>query len=93
MITGSMGLLPSASLNQDNFGMYEPAGGSAPDIAGKNISNALLDNIQSAKSQEKNLNEQIESRYQEKLNERLQYNFDRKVFDLETCDNGLPPRG
>uniref|UniRef100_A0A3B0MJG2 3-isopropylmalate dehydrogenase n=1 Tax=Arsenophonus endosymbiont of Trialeurodes vaporariorum TaxID=235567 RepID=A0A3B0MJG2_9GAMM len=35
MITGSMGLLPSASLNQQNFGLYEPAGGSAPDIAGK----------------------------------------------------------
>jgi 3-isopropylmalate dehydrogenase len=41
MITGSMGLLPSASINQDNFGMYEPAGGSAPDIAGKGIANPI----------------------------------------------------
>jgi len=41
MITGSMGLLPSASLNQDGFGMYEPAGGSAPDIAGKGIANPI----------------------------------------------------
>ncbi len=41
MITGSMGLLPSASINQDGFGMYEPAGGSAPDIAGKNIANPV----------------------------------------------------
>jgi 3-isopropylmalate dehydrogenase len=41
MITGSMGLLPSASMNQDNFGMYEPAGGSAPDIAGQNIANPI----------------------------------------------------
>ena len=41
MITGSMGLLPSASINQNNFGMYEPAGGSAPDIAGKGIANPI----------------------------------------------------
>ncbi|TEA27549.1 3-isopropylmalate dehydrogenase [Candidatus Schmidhempelia bombi] len=39
MITGSMGMLPSASLNEHGFGLYEPAGGSAPDIAGKNIAN------------------------------------------------------
>ncbi|MGQ8365191.1 3-isopropylmalate dehydrogenase [Glaciecola sp. 1036] len=41
MITGSMGLLPSASINGDGFGMYEPAGGSAPDIAGKGIANPI----------------------------------------------------
>lgn len=41
MITGSMGMLPSASLNADGFGLYEPAGGSAPDIAGKNIANPI----------------------------------------------------
>lgn len=41
MITGSMGLLPSASINQQNFGLYEPAGGSAPDIAGKGIANPI----------------------------------------------------
>ncbi len=41
MITGSIGMLPSASLRSDNFGMYEPIHGSAPDIAGKNIANPL----------------------------------------------------
>ncbi len=41
MITGSMGMLPSASLNEEGFGLYEPAGGSAPDIAGKNIANPV----------------------------------------------------
>lgn len=41
MITGSMGLLPSASLNEQDFGLYEPAGGSAPDIAGQNIANPV----------------------------------------------------
>lgn len=39
MVTGSMGMLPSASLADGGFGLYEPAGGSAPDIAGKNIAN------------------------------------------------------
>ena len=41
MLTGSMGLLPSASLNEKKFGLYEPAGGSAPDIAGKGIANPI----------------------------------------------------
>ncbi|MBD3245361.1 MAG: 3-isopropylmalate dehydrogenase [Candidatus Moranbacteria bacterium] len=38
---GSLGLLPSASLNSENFGMYEPSGGSAPDIAGQGIANPI----------------------------------------------------
>lgn len=41
MLTGSIGMLPSASLNQDNKGMYEPIHGSAPDIAGQGIANPL----------------------------------------------------
>ncbi|QCI21333.1 3-isopropylmalate dehydrogenase (plasmid) [Buchnera aphidicola (Hyperomyzus lactucae)] len=41
MITGSIGMLPSASLNEKNFGLYEPAGGSAPDIEGKNLANPI----------------------------------------------------
>lgn len=41
MITGSIGMLPSASLGEGNFGLYEPSHGSAPDIAGKNIANPL----------------------------------------------------
>ncbi|MBR0172607.1 MAG: 3-isopropylmalate dehydrogenase [Lachnospiraceae bacterium] len=40
-ITGSIGMLPSASLNDTKFGLYEPSHGSAPDIAGKNIANPL----------------------------------------------------
>ena len=39
MLCGSMGLLPSASLRDDHFGMYEPVHGSAPDIAGKGLAN------------------------------------------------------
>jgi len=40
-ITGSIGMLPSASLAKGNFGMYEPVHGSAPDIAGQNIANPM----------------------------------------------------
>lgn len=40
-VAGSLGMLPSASLGQVSFGLYEPAGGSAPDIAGKGIANPL----------------------------------------------------
>lgn len=41
MLTGSIGMLPSASLNATNQGLYEPSHGSAPDIAGKGIANPL----------------------------------------------------
>ena len=41
MITGSIGMLSSASLNESKFGMYEPSHGSAPDIAGKDIANPI----------------------------------------------------
>ncbi|MBW8458972.1 MAG: 3-isopropylmalate dehydrogenase [Thiobacillus sp.] len=41
MLSGSIGMLPSASLDEDNKGMYEPIHGSAPDIAGKNLANPL----------------------------------------------------
>jgi len=41
MLTGSLGMLPSASLAEGTFGMYEPSGGSAPDIAGQGIANPI----------------------------------------------------
>ena len=41
MLTGSIGMLPSASLDENNKGLYEPIHGSAPDIAGKNLANPL----------------------------------------------------
>ena len=48
MITGSMGMLPSASLGEGGFGLYEPAGGSAPDIAGKGIANPVAQILSAA---------------------------------------------
>ena len=41
MVTGSIGMLASASLNETRFGLYEPSGGSAPDIAGRGIANPI----------------------------------------------------
>ena len=41
MVTGSIGMLASASLNDTRFGLYEPSGGSAPDIAGQDIANPI----------------------------------------------------
>jgi len=48
MITGSIGMLPSASLSDGSFGLYEPAGGSAPDIAGKGIANPIAQILSAA---------------------------------------------
>ncbi|PIE59393.1 MAG: 3-isopropylmalate dehydrogenase [Desulfobulbus propionicus] len=48
MITGSMGMLASASLNEKKFGLYEPAGGSAPDIAGTGKANPIAQILSAA---------------------------------------------
>lgn len=48
MLTGSMGLLPSASIAEGTFGLYEPAGGSAPDIAGQGIANPIAQILSAA---------------------------------------------
>lgn len=41
VLSGSIGMMPSASFNSESFALYEPSGGSAPDIAGKNIANPI----------------------------------------------------
>jgi len=48
MLTGSLGMLPSASLAASSFGLYEPSGGSAPDIAGKGIANPVAQILSTA---------------------------------------------
>ncbi|MCW1360629.1 3-isopropylmalate dehydrogenase [Campylobacter sp. CCS1377] len=57
MITGSMGMLSSASINEKKFGLYEPAGGSAPDIAHLNIANPIAQILSAALMLEYSLNE------------------------------------
>ena len=56
-LCGSLGLLPSASLGENNFGLYEPAGGTAPDIAGKDIANPIAQILSSALLLRHSLNE------------------------------------
>lgn len=76
VITGSLGMLPSASLRADGFGMYEPVHGSAPDIAGQNKANPLgailsaammlrssLGMVEEAKAVEKAVENVLESGY------------------------------
>jgi len=62
------------------------------DIGGGTIPNSLLDQIQRAKVQEKTLSDEIEMRFGEKLELRNMFAFDRKVFALRSCENGLPER-
>ena len=57
MLTGSLGMLPSASLNASGQGMYEPVHGSAPDIAGRNIANPLASILSAAMMLRYSLNE------------------------------------
>jgi 3-isopropylmalate dehydrogenase len=58
MLTGSIGMLPSASLNESGQGMYEPCHGSAPDIAGQNVANPLAMMLSVAMMLRYSLNEQ-----------------------------------
>ncbi len=59
MLTGSIGMLPSASLNASNQGLYEPSHGSAPDIAGKGIANPLATILSAAMMLRFSLNQPV----------------------------------
>lgn len=88
MITGSMGLLPSASLNESGFGMYEPAGGTAPDIAGKGIANPIAQILSAALLLRYSLNQNeaataIEDAVAKALDEG---NFTRDLLTAEQAD-------
>jgi len=72
MLTGSIGMLPSASLNSSGKGLYEPSHGSAPDIAGKNLANPLATILSAAMMLRYSLNQpaaadRIESAVQDVL--------------------------
>lgn len=62
------------------------------DISGRKISNSLLDNIERAKVQERNFQEEIEKRFADKLRLRQTNEFDRAVFAMTNCDDGLPSK-
>ena len=59
MLTGSIGMLPSASLNASGQGLYEPSHGSAPDIAGKGVANPLATILSAAMMLRYSLNEPL----------------------------------
>jgi len=59
MLTGSIGMLPSASLNASNQGLYEPSHGSAPDIAGKGVANPLATILSAAMMLRFSLNQEV----------------------------------
>lgn len=59
MLTGSIGMLPSASLNSKNQGLYEPSHGSAPDIAGQGIANPLATILSAAMMLRFSLNQEV----------------------------------
>jgi 3-isopropylmalate dehydrogenase len=61
MLTGSIGMLPSASLNESSQGLYEPSHGSAPDIAGKGIANPLATILSAAMLLRYSLNESTQA--------------------------------
>ncbi len=60
-LPGSLGMMPSASFNQHGFGLYEPSGGSAPDLAGKNIANPMAQILSLAMLLRHSLNMQAEA--------------------------------
>lgn len=62
MLTGSIGMLPSASINARGFGMYEPIHGSAPDIAGKGMANPLATILSAAMLLRHSLNQEAAAR-------------------------------
>ena len=61
MLTGSIGMLPSASLNESGQGLYEPSHGSAPDIAGQNVANPLATILSAAMLLRYSLNENAQA--------------------------------
>jgi 3-isopropylmalate dehydrogenase len=61
MLTGSIGMLPSASLNSKGQGLYEPSHGSAPDIAGKGVANPLATILSAAMMLRFSLNHEAEA--------------------------------
>ncbi len=62
MLTGSIGMLPSASLNASRQGLYEPSHGSAPDIAGQNIANPLATILSAAMMLRHSLDDEVAAR-------------------------------
>ncbi len=95
MLTGSIGMLPSASLNQSGQGLYEPSHGSAPDIAGQGIANPLATILSAAMMLRYSLNEgaaaaRIESAVRQVLSQGLRT---ADIFEAGTTKVGTAEMG
>jgi 3-isopropylmalate dehydrogenase len=95
MLTGSIGMLPSASLNTKNQGLYEPSHGSAPDIAGKGIANPLATILSAAMMLRFSLNQEeaaqrIEAAVQKVLAQGLRTGdiYSAGTTKVSTCEMG-----
>ncbi len=88
MLTGSIGMLPSASMNADLFGMYEPIHGSAPDIAGMDRANPLAMMLSIAMMLRYTFNEPS---YAEKIEKAVEAVLDKgmRTFDIYTKEHVL----
>lgn len=88
MVTGSMGMLSSASLNEQRFGLYEPAGGSAPDIAGQGIANPIAQILSAAMMLKYSLNQAAAANaVQNAVSETL----DAGIFTADIARRGVEP--
>lgn len=95
MLTGSIGMLPSASLNQSGQGLYEPSHGSAPDIAGQGVANPLATILSAAMMLRYSLNEdaaaaRIESAVRQVLSQGLRT---ADIFEAGTTKVGTAQMG
>ncbi len=87
MLTGSIGLLASASLNEKRFGLFEPAGGTAPDIAGKGIANPIAQILSAALMLRYSLNQGAAADAIERAVARA---LDEGVYTADIAPKGAP---
>ncbi len=87
MLTGSIGMLPSASLDANNKGMYEPSHGSAPDIAGKDVANPLATILSAAMMLRYTFNDEANAqRIEDAVKEALAQGFRTADIWTEGCN-------
>ncbi len=89
-LTGSIGLLASASLNAEHFGLYEPAGGSAPDIAGRGIANPVAQILSAALMLRYSIRHEIAADAIEQAVERV---LEEGIFTADIASAGVTPVG
>lgn len=88
MITGSMGMLASASLNSKKFGLFEPAGGSAPDIAGQGIANPIAQILSAAMMLRYSLGQETAAAAIEKA---VSVTLDKGMMTSDIATSGVTP--